>query len=139
MGFLVNHMWNFYNKFVATIDKLLVKTLSYLMEVTSELSFCGLQTNEIPSILCIDTTFLLSNIIAHLISHNGMNEILKSWKPKEMMGLKVHHGGFKPTNSLEWHSAVPFREVEHGHFTRAQTNNNNNSRIGNLNKGSYED
>ena len=33
-GFLVKHTWNFCTKFVATIDKLSVKTLSHLMEVT---------------------------------------------------------------------------------------------------------
>ena len=35
-----------------------------------------------------------------------MKLILKSMKPKNLMGLEEHHDDFKPTNSLEWHNAV---------------------------------
>ena len=39
---------------------------------------------------------------------NKMKLILKSWKPKRLMGLRVHHGGFKLANWLEWRSAVAY-------------------------------
>ena len=35
-----------------------------------------------------------------------MKYILKSKKPKRLMGLKVHQDGFKHVNSLEWQSVV---------------------------------
>lgn len=35
-----------------------------------------------------------------------MKLILKYAKPKKLMGLKVHHDDFKPSNFLEWQSAV---------------------------------
>ena len=37
---------------------------------------------------------------------NEMKLILKSGKPKRLMGLIVHHDGFKPYNSLDWQRAV---------------------------------
>ena len=37
---------------------------------------------------------------------NEMKLILKSGKPKRLMGLKIHQDGFKLTNSLEWWSVV---------------------------------
>ena len=40
-----------------------------------------------------------------------MNEIdFRVWGAKMLMGLKVHHDGFKPVNSLEWQSAVASME-----------------------------
>ena len=54
--------------------------------------------------------------------HNDYNQcyemkfILKSRKPKMLMGLKVHQDGFLPINCLEWQSAVTqwnsLREIE---------------------------
>ena len=41
-------------------------------------------------------TWMLSHI---MIATNDMRLILKSGKPKRLMGLKVHHVGFKPVNS----------------------------------------
>ena len=35
-----------------------------------------------------------------------MKSILKTGKPKRLMGLKVHQDGSKPVNSLEWRSVV---------------------------------
>jgi hypothetical protein len=35
---------------------------------------------------------------------NEMKLILKSRKPKRLMGMKAYHHGFKSTNSLEWQS-----------------------------------
>ena len=35
-----------------------------------------------------------------------MKLVLQSMNPKKLMGQKLYHDGFKPTNSLEWQSAV---------------------------------
>ena len=37
-----------------------------------------------------------------------MKSIFKSKKLKMLMGLKAHHDGYKPTNSLGWWTAVGF-------------------------------
>jgi hypothetical protein len=34
--------------------------------------------------------------------------ILESEKPKRLMGLKIHHDGFKQTNFMEWQIVVAF-------------------------------
>ena len=39
-------------------------------------------------------------------SCDEMELILKSKKPKRLMGLRVDHGGFTLANSLEWRSVV---------------------------------
>ena len=44
---------------------------------------------------------------------NEMELILKSRVLNKLMGWKVHHDGFKPTDSIEWRSVVAFvRERE---------------------------
>lgn len=40
------------------------------------------------------------------LTSNEMKLILKSRKLERLMGLKVHQDGFKPTNFVEWLSAV---------------------------------
>ena len=37
---------------------------------------------------------------------NGKDIDFRIREAKKLMGLKVHLGGFKPANSLEWQSAV---------------------------------
>ena len=39
---------------------------------------------------------------------NEMKLVFKSRKPKRLMGLKTHQGGFKPTISLAWWSVGAF-------------------------------
>jgi hypothetical protein len=41
------------------------------------------------------------------LEFNGMELNFESRKSKRRMGLNVHHGGFKPVDSLEWRSATP--------------------------------
>ncbi len=43
-----------------------------------------------------------------------MKSILEVWEVVKANGLQVHHDGFKPTKSLEWHSAIifTFHEIE---------------------------
>ena len=41
-----------------------------------------------------------------------MKLILKSGKPKRLMGFKAHHDGFKPIDSLEWWSVCSLHETE---------------------------
>lgn len=35
-----------------------------------------------------------------------MEVIIESMKLERLMGLKMHHDDFKPTNSIEWRSVV---------------------------------
>jgi hypothetical protein len=48
------------------------------------------------------------NSVKNIDTSYEMRLNLKFVKPKRLMGLKVHHDGYKPTNSLEWWSAIAF-------------------------------
>ena len=58
---------------------------------------------QMPPILLLEARCLKWYIFGYVLKMvMKLKLILKSGKPKRLIGLKVHHDGFKPANSLEW-------------------------------------